>query len=208
MKTSITTVAASALLGLVALPGAASAQEAILGEIRAFPYASNGGWCPRGWTPATGGLLQIVDNQALYSLFGTAYGGDGRTNFGLPDLRGRAAVGTGSGTMGAIPNVTLGQKAGASQVTLTVDNLPSHTHDGVMVASDSPPVTGTAEGNSLGTFAPNQPRYAEGGDVDVVMAPGTVQVESTGGSEPVITIDPFLGMNFCVATVGLYPSRN
>lgn len=168
-----------------------------LGEIKLLPY----NWAPKYWTLCAGQLLPINSNQALFSLLGTTYGGDGVTTFALPDLRGRVPV---------HPNVNAGlpqgSKAGVENVTLTTANLPAHNH-GVSAS--------TTQGDNL-AFANNYIAGGKGnaGDVNLYEAPNSLQplnpasVSNTGGSQPHENCQPSLVLNYCIATQGIYPSRN
>ena len=120
--------------------------EPFVGEIRMFA----GNFAPRGWAFCDGQLLSVSDNDALFSLLGTIYGGDGRTTFGLPDLRGRIPIHAGQGS--GLSNRRLGSKGGAEQVTVTVNQTPTHTHDWKatdgLAQNDSPANTGLAKPTS------------------------------------------------------------
>jgi len=159
-----------------------------------------GNFAPRGWAFCDGQLLAVSQNDALFSLFGTIYGGDGRTTFGLPDLRGRVPVHAGSGP-GLSPR-NIGAKGGAEQVTLTTNQLPSHTH----------PVKGTndtADASEPGGQLPAQSTTIE----LYVSTASTVDfnpaaVPGVGGSGSHSNLMPFLCINFIVALFGIYPSRN
>lgn len=174
-----------------------------LGEIRTFAF----NFAPSGWTTCDGQLLPIAQNQSLYSLLGTIYGGDGRTTFALPDLRGRASLHFGRGP-GLAP-VNQGQAGGTETVTLQVDHLPQHQHlvNATTAAADSDDASGrilaTAQtGPNSGTEVP-------------VYDPLTAQrqmrtdaITDTGGSQSHANMQPFLVINFCMALTGLYPPRN
>ena len=174
-------------------------------------------FCPRNWTLANGQLLSISSNDALFSLYGTIYGGDGRTTFGLPDLRGRAPLHAVQGS-GLSPR-TLGQKSGAESVVLGVFNLPAHTH----TATDSVVSALNANGSAAGSTSPagtalaapgTAPIYSRGGLPDTAMAANSVTTTvtttlgNTGGSLPVNLMQPYLSTYFCVALFGIYPSRS
>lgn len=170
--------------------------EPFVGEIRMFA----GNFAPRGWAFCDGQLLAVSQNDALFSLLGTIYGGDGRTTFGLPDLRGRVPIHAGSGP-GLSPR-RLGAKAGAEKVTLTVNQMPSHSHS-VQTASaggnDSP------QGN---TFAPgSSPSYAAGAPSPSSQFPAGI-MSKVGGSRSHTNLMPFLCINYIIALVGIYPSRH
>lgn len=176
--------------------GPASAQEPYLGEVRLFGY----NWCPQGWLQASGQILSIAQNTALFSLYGTNFGGNGQTNFGLPNLTGRAPVGFGS----VPPGQPFAASYGASSVTLTVGQLPAHTHQ--LMGSSQGPVNNSPAGGLLPTFPPGQQIYtASGAPADTPMALNAIGI--TGSNQPVQTQSPALAMNWCVAIVGIYPSR-
>jgi microcystin-dependent protein len=210
-----TTALAAAMLATmagIATPTPAMSQEFFIGQIIL------GGWnfCPRGSAPADGQLLAISQNQALFSLLGTNFGGNGTTTFGLPDLRGRAAVATGQGL--GLPSVAIGQTGGRASVTLTNAQMPAHRHlviaapsDDVQVSSGSP-TAATAAGSTL-------PGAASGigsatGQPTTTTPPGPGTVESTtettvaGGSEPFDNYSPYLGLTYCIMLQGIFPSQN
>lgn len=190
--------------------------EPFLGEIRMVGF----NFAPRGWALCNGQLLAISQNSALFSLLGTMYGGDGRTTFGLPDLRGRSPVGMGTGP-GLTP-IIQGQKAGVENVTILSTQMPSHIHTATASATFS--IAGTpsnanatpsATNNILGASqAGGPPSAAIWSDQqnDPVTLGNTetisVTVEPTGGSEPLPIRNPFQGQNFVIALEGLFPSRN
>jgi microcystin-dependent protein len=170
--------------------------DAFLGQIMLVGYT----FCPRGWLDADGRLLPISQNTALFSLYGTTFGGDGRTTFGLPDLRGRVPMQTGSGP-GLSPR-QMGQSGGSETNTLTVDNMPAHSH-GLNAMSG----TGTtaAPGGNLAAGAGRERIYGSG-TPDAEMS--AAAIGNTGSGQPVNNLQPFLVMRYCVATQGIYPSRN
>ncbi|MEM9553805.1 MAG: tail fiber protein [Acidobacteriota bacterium] len=170
--------------------------EPFVGEVRMFA----GNFAPRGWAFCDGQLLAVSQNDALFSLLGTIYGGDGRTTFGLPDLRGRVPIHAGSGP-GLSPR-RLGAKAGAENVTLTVNQLPSHTH--AMQASNQLANNLDPVGRALAPTA--------FGDVYTPdLAPENMNSQSitnVGGSRSHTNLQPFLCIHFIIALFGIYPSRN
>ena len=193
--------ATSSMIALIALAGvapAAQAQTVFIGEVR--PFAMN--WCPRGFSEAAGQSLSIADWDALYSLYGVTYGGDGHTNFRLPDLRGRSPVGQGAGP--GLSDYAWGQPAGVIQVTLSMSNLPPHNH--FFVGSNSGPNTLGISGAALATFPEGQSAYGEPGNLDQVMHPDMVHL--AGGGQPLDIRQPFIAASYCVALVGVYPPRN
>ena len=163
--------------------------EPFLSEIRIMSF----NFAPKGWAMCNGQLLPINQNQALFSLLGTTYGGDGRVNFALPDLRGRTPIHVGSGH-------TLGEKAGEQAHTLTISELPQHTH--VLNAN-----TGTGQNNPpgavLGKAAANM--Y---GPASSLQTMGANSVLNTGGSQAHLNMQPFLTLSFCIALQGIFPSPN
>ena len=170
--------------------------EPFVGEIRMFA----GNFAPRGWAFCDGQLLAVSQNDALFSLLGTIYGGDGRTTFGLPDMRGRIPIHAGSGP-GLSPR-RLGAKAGAENVTLTVNQLPSHTHP---VRAVTATATDNNPQDKLIAESPSISAYAE---VDQSANMATGSITSTGGSRSHTNLMPYLCVNFIIALVGIYPSRH
>ena len=173
--------------------------EPLIGQIMGF----GGNFAPRGWAFCDGQLLSIAQNTALFSILGTTYGGDGRTTFGLPDLRGRAIVHAGNGP--GLSPVPLGQKAGAETFTLTVPNLPVHNHLATLHAETAAANQQNPQGRmlALGQF------YA---DVvaaeDRTMASQSVLVQNAGGNLPVNFRSPYQAINVIIALQGIFPSRN
>lgn len=163
--------------------------EPFLAEIRLMSF----GFPPKGWALCNGQLLPINQNQALFSLLGTTFGGDGRVNFALPDLRSRVPIHVGSGH-------TLGERGGEEAHILSIAELPTHTH----LVQASSKVTGgqaTPSGAYLGG-ANNAYRSAPGG---ATMRPDTIT--NTGGSQPHLNLQPFLTISFCIALQGIFPSQ-
>ena len=177
--------------------------EPFVGEIRMFA----GNFAPKGWAFCDGQLLAVSSNDALFSLLGTIYGGDGRTTFGLPDLRGRIPIHAGSGP-GLSPR-RLGTKSGAETETLTASQVPSHTH--TVNASNQ---AGTAA-SPAGHYPANTSSGAVTTQYDVpVRASSTLvqfnsgAVQTVGGSRSHSNMQPFLCINFIIALIGIYPSRD
>lgn len=179
----------------------ATAQEFNLGEI--IPVAFN--FCPRGTTSAEGQILPINTNQSLYSLYGTTFGGDGRTSFGIPDLRGRTPMGN-----GAQPGLTprsLGARGGAQSRTLVAQNLPSHSH-----AVNANNLDGDKPGPG-GKLLAAAPTGGTGNETIYSKEPSTVDmnpamIATTGGGQQIDTLDPYIVIRYCVVMQGLFPSRN
>lgn len=169
--------------------------EPLLGQIIMF----GGNFAPRGWEFCNGQLLPISQNQALFSLLGTIYGGDGRTTFALPDLRSRVPMHPGNGP--GLSNRVLGQKLGSETNTLTVGQLPSHSHS-VEIPAKEEANTETPENNNIAGAGFN----GFGTVSDVTMAPFNTQ--NSGGSQAVNNIQPVTCVNFIIAIQGVYPSRS
>ncbi|QLC26623.1 phage tail protein [Parasphingopyxis algicola] len=199
----IQTAILSAALGLsaVSAPQPAMAQERVMGEIITVGYL----FCPRATVEAAGQLIAISQNTALFSLFGTTYGGDGRTTFGIPDLRGRSGINHGS-RPGLTP-FQQGQSGGRENIQLTVQNMPSHSHTGRMRASNTAATIDNPTNAALADFNDPQDIYSEQAP-DVDMAANTVQTDNTGGSVSFDSRNPYLVLRYCVVTNGIYPSRN
>ena len=163
--------------------------DPFLSEIRIMSF----GYAPRGWALCNGQLLPINQNQALFSLLGTTYGGDGRVNFALPDSRGRTPIHVGNGH-------TLGEKGGEQAHTLTISELPMHTHvrNGTSVDADTPIPTG----NLFATVA----NVYTGAQNLTALEPSTVG--NVGGSQAHLNMQPFLALTFCIALQGIFPSPN
>lgn len=163
--------------------------EPFLGEIRLMSFV----FAPKGWAPCNGQLLAINQNQALFSLLGTTFGGNGRTTFALPDYRGRTPIHVGNGH-------TVGESGGEQAHTLTQAELPVHTH-GVQAAranGSTPNPTGQMLANHLnGYTAPTNLTALQGGTIGNV-----------GGGQAHINMQPFLTLSFCIALQGIFPSPN
>ncbi len=169
--------------------------EPFVGEIRMFA----GNFAPRGWAFCDGQLLAISQNDALFSLLGTIYGGDGRTTFGLPDLRGRVPIHQGSGA--GLPNYRLGAKNGTENETLSVNQMASHSHP-LKASGDAAgdtAVLGNVPATTTGTAI-----YSTATS-DATMGP---VITATGGSQSHTNVMPFLCIHFIIALVGIYPSRS
>jgi microcystin-dependent protein len=155
---------------------------------------------PPGWALCDGQTLPIAQNQSLFSILGTTYGGDGRTTFGLPDLRGRAPMHVGSSPGGA--NHTLGSAAGSERVTLTTAEIPEHTHAAMATSSGGDnPNPGT---RVLAGSAPSEVYHDPANLAD--LKSGTVV--NAGGNQAHENMQPYLTISFGIALQGLFPSRN
>lgn len=181
-------IAAAAVIAPLTLAAPAQAQsEPYIGQVIIVPYS----FCPRGTAEMDGKLLAISANQALFSLLGTVYGGDGRTTFALPDMRGRTAVGVGSGP--GLTEATIGTRFGAEIATLRTSNLPSHTHS--LTQSVAPANTAPVDGASSPGVAGQGPATA-------------TQSGAVGGGQPFSIQQPSLVLRHCIALNGVFPSRN
>ncbi|OLE54873.1 MAG: phage tail protein [Acidobacteria bacterium 13_1_20CM_3_53_8] len=170
--------------------------EPYLGMIIIVPY----NFAPRGWAFCAGQILPIAQNTALFSLLGTTFGGNGQTTFALPDLRGRYPIGVGQGP--GLSNYDLGQVAGKENVTLTVNNLAPHLHTfaqpSANVAADASKPNGNIPANAV--------QYTAPANANGVMGGGNTGL--TGGAAPFDIHPPYLGLNYCIALEGIFPSRN
>jgi len=164
--------------------------EPFLSEIKIVSF----NFPPKGWALCNGQLLPINQNQALFALLGTTYGGNGQTNFALPNLRGRVPVHEGSGH-------TLGEAAGSTSVTVNIQQLPTHLH--FVQASNTQADTNAAANNVLG-LAPGR-NYT---DPAALVTLGPTSVTSIGGSQPHNNMMPYLVLNFIIALQGIFPSQN
>jgi microcystin-dependent protein len=162
-----------------------------LGEIRMFA----GNYAPAGWQLCDGRLLPIVENEALFAIIGTYYGGDGEFTFALPDLRGRVPVHTGNGSV-----IVHAEMGGEERVTLTTNQLPVHTH--ALIADPQPAESGSPEGRALSET--DTDIYRASGAPTTALAPNTVL--PVGGSQPHENMQPFLAINFIIALTGIFPN--
>ena len=221
------------VLGLfTAVPQQSNAQsEPFIGQIGIFGF----NFCPRGWAPADGQLLPIAQNTALFSLYGTIYGGDGRTTFALPDLRGRTIVSMGQAP--GLSNYPIGMKAGAETVTLNTQEIPTHNHPGTAAGVSAATATMTGTATATATATQTKVRQQQGSASGVAersgaTADGTISspdvtvsldnlaissidinglavtTHNVGGSQAHENRTPLLTMRACVALVGIFPSRN
>lgn len=177
--------------------------EPFLSEIKLLSF----NFAPKGWALCNGQLLPINQNQALFALLGTTYGGNGQTTFALPNLQGRVPISMGNGH-------TLGEAAGVTSVTLNQSQMPAHIHalnaDATTSASNTPGTDGTAAlGRSSGVASPpgtfNVQIYRSG-SADAALNPAVIS--NTGGSQPHMNMQPMLVLNYSIALQGIFPSRN
>jgi len=166
--------------------------EPFLSEIRVMSFV----FAPKGWALCNGQLLPINQNQALFSLLGTTFGGDGRVNFALPDLRGRTPIHVGGGH-------TLGERGGEQAHTLSIAELPVHTHvlNGSSLAGDSQ----NPNFGAIGHVLARDPGNAYG-PAQNLAALNAGSVANTGGSQAHLNMQPFLTLSFCIALQGIFPS--
>ncbi len=169
--------------------------EPFLAEIRIVGF----NFAPRGWAFCDGQILPINQNQSLYSLLGTTYGGDGRTSFALPDLRGRTPLHQSDGKR-------LGQKGGAETVTLTAAQTPAHTH--TFKASSSVADENTATNHVLATSSPLPDMLYKDPEAANMTTLHAGSIANAGGGQSHNNMQPFMTLNFCIALQGLFPSRN
>jgi microcystin-dependent protein len=161
--------------------------EPFLSEIRVMSFT----FAPKGWAQCNGQLLPINQNQALFSLLGTTFGGDGRVNFALPDLRGRTPIHVGSGH-------TLGERGGEQAHTLSIAELPTHTHPfNASQANANIPTPGNA------MFGTSNNMYAASANLTSI---NTQTITNVGGSQAHLNMEPFLTLTFCIALQGIFPS--
>jgi microcystin-dependent protein len=168
-----------------------------IGEIRMFA----GSFAPLGWAFCDGSVLPISENEALFVLIGTTYGGDGQETFALPDLRGRVPVHQGTSPAGT-PRI-VGESAGVEAVTLTQAQLPPHSHH--PAASTQPGTSDDPTGRVWAAAADGTTRLYATAAVDTAMGAGSVG--STGGSQPHDNLMPFLGVSFIISLFGIFPTQ-
>lgn len=198
MKRQVTTAILAGVLTIVGVQSSRAQQvEAYLGEVRLFSYD----WCPLGWAQAAGQLLAIQSNAALFSLLGTNFGGDGVRTFGLPNLSGRAPYGQLANGQGQPFAAVYGQ----TQVTLTVSNLPAHTHQ--LYGSTGAATTYSLNGSLLATPTNTSLKEYAGSGSPANSPMAATAIGMTGSNVPFSTQSPALSMNWCIATTGIFPSR-
>jgi len=184
---------AASMLVSVPVKQATASLDPFIGEIMWVGY----NFCPRGWANADGQLLPIASFSALFALYGTTYGGDGRTTFALPDLRGRVAVHSGAGP--GLVDRRPGEKGGTENETLSVNQMPAHSH--TINASQ-----GASDSDASGSY-PGSPRRSRiyDGITNTTMSPGAIA--DAGGDASHNNMQPFLTLRACVALQGIFPSR-
>jgi microcystin-dependent protein len=177
---------------------------AFIGEIRCFAF----NFAPYGWATCNGQILQISQNDALYSLLGTTFGGDGQNTFGLPNLQGQVPMHWGNGPGGF--NTTIGQVQGSASVTLTTAQMPAHTHSlTVAIVPSGGVVERTPTPTAAAYISDSSPArlFATAGATLNAPFSGKALAQQ-GGSQPHENMQPYLAMTFCICLTGIYPSRN
>ena len=186
--------------------------DAALAEIRMFA----GNFAPRGWALCKGQLLAITSNQALFSLLGTIYGGDGRTSFALPDLQGRMPIAEGQGP--GLSTYQQGQKGGTETYTIAENNMPAHTHEGIINVADGKGDSFGSNGNYLASKAvdadltPNTTvevyKTALGATFNNGATLAGAKAQQTGKNQAVNGMPPCMAVNYIICIHGIFPSRN
>lgn len=177
-----------------------------------------GTFAPRGWAFCNGQLLSISANTALFSLIGTTYGGDGRTTFALPDLRGRVPIGMGTGP--GLSPISQGERAGTENVSIQITNMPAHNHGAtstlsLKVSSAEADIHTPVEGNVFAaardvntdpvkTYASGTPNVA----LNPASGAVTTTIQPAGGNQPMPIRNPYLGLNYIICVEGIFPSRD
>ena len=176
--------------------------EPFLGTVQIFAF----NFAPRGWALCDGQLLPISQYTAVFSLLGTTYGGDGRTSFGLPDLRGRSAVHVGSGP--GLSQIRWGEKSGQETATLSVNNMPAHSHAASLNLGAGPGLEGSGDNAYLAGSSAGETIFTTVAPSGAQLASESLSVGSSGGGQSFNLRNPYLGMYHSIALIGLFPSRN
>lgn len=179
----------------------AQAQEYYLGQIIVIANS----YCPKNTTEANGQILPIRGYTALFSLYGTTYGGNGSTTFQLPDLRGRTPINWGQ--QPGMGNYVLGQVGGAETVTLTAGEMPTHTHPATMGGLPGAPNTNSPSNASFADYPNGLNIYAKDVAPNVAMAANTAVTLPTGNSQPIPLRSPYQVLRYCVVLAGYFPQR-
>lgn len=172
--------------------------EPYIGQICMFGFS----FAPRNWAACNGQVMQISTNQALFSLLGNRYGGNGSTTFALPNLQGRAPIHYGQG-----PNLSprnLAEAGGSTTVTLTVNHMPMHSHAAKPTAATTGNTLATPENNVFGADPNRNPVYSPVGNAMMK----SYATDSIGGSQPFSNVQPIQSVNFCIALTGIFPTRD
>jgi microcystin-dependent protein len=181
--------------------------EPFIGEIKIFGF----NFAPRGYMTCQGQTLSIAQNTALFSLLGTTYGGNGQTTFALPDLQGRRPVGQGQGP--GLSSYQMGQVSGTENITLLPNNMPMHAHPGQGLTVNIPVSTGGADASSpAGAYLADTGTeiFSSAATAGQSYGAGTIggNTGMAGGSQPFGILNPYLCINYSIATEGIFPSRN
>ena len=169
-----------------------------VGEIRIFA----GNFAPLGWAFCDGSTIAITDNEVLFTLIGTTYGGDGQNTFALPDLRGRIAIHQGQSAGGS--NYIIGQRAGSESVTLTLNQIPAHNHS---VVGNSGNAVSSAPANNFLAAQPDLLEFIPGANANATMKSNAI-ANSSGGSLPHDNMMPVLAVSYIISLFGIFPSQN
>lgn len=172
--------------------------EQYLCEIRLFA----GNFAPKGWAFCNGQLLPLSQYQAVFSILGTTYGGDGRTTFALPDLRGRVPIHAGSSRGPGVQEVRLGESGGSNTNTLLVSNLPAHNHS--VNASDKLGTTGNPSTNFPANSGGNDKEYSDSANSTM----NHQMTGQTGNNVPITNMQPYLGLNYIISLQGIFPNQS
>jgi microcystin-dependent protein len=182
--------------GIALAPHGVRADQPYIGEVRIVGF----NFCPVGWAAANGQLLAIAENDALFNLYGTTFGGDGQETFAMPDLRGRIPIAAGTGP--GLTTRVLGELGGSEEVTLTASQMPMHTH---AAGSSSQPANAVLPTGTLRAPKARTKFHRAGGVPNTTLAPDAVA--PAGGSQPVPNLAPFTTFSVCVSLFGVYPSQ-
>ena len=179
--------------------------DPFIGQIMMF----GGNFAPRGWAFCNGQLLAISQNTALFSILGTIYGGDGRSTFGLPELRGRAAVHAGGSSGPGLTNRPLGSRGGSQTNTLTTLNMPSHNHGVQLAAEGNVATEANPTNNMLAVPIGGERIYApDDTAAEVLMNSKSIRQNNVGANQAVNNMQPYTAGNYIIALVGVFPSRS
>lgn len=178
--------------------------EGYIGVVTTVAYD----FAPKNWASCNGQLLSIAQNQALFAILGTTFGGNGVNTFALPNMQSRTALGTGQGS--GLNNVTLGELGGSENVSLTINNLPSHVHNGPvqfrMHGSNSGATEPTPDGTFINGFTNGFSNTSP--NVQMLAPAYTATIGVAGSSQPVEILSPYLVLNYVICMYGIFPSRN
>ena len=179
--------------------------EPYIGEIRMFGF----NFAPRNWAKCDGEILSISQNESLYSILGTTYGGDGRTTFALPDLRGRVPIHPGDSNTTGSSSHSLGAKIGVESNTMTEAQMPAHTHT-IMGTSDNALSSANGGNDPTGRVLATSTTAIYTGDTSAAnLTPlSAITVDTNTGDQPIDNMQPFLAIEFCIALSGTFPPRN